>query len=377
MAGHEVMQLIAFRNKETDYAVLHRFREALCAGLQKEGVQISLIDLNLSDLQSFLRAIYSSPPDCTFAFNGIRMLSNGQSLADQIDVPHISWQVDAAHFGREYTEMPLQLIITPDQTSADIFRKWGAQAFFLPHGGELFPLIHEKIYPISFPCSIEDPEIAEAHFSPQLIEAADRVLKTPSLCYQDALKGIIDLDDPENDELVQEFDLYLRAKERIALIRGLRGLPLHLFGNVRGESTRSFQEIIGGDCSSFTFHTGLNVDQMIEAMQRSSILVNSSPMFKTGAHERIFYGQGAGALVLTNDTPWIQQNYKPGDDILTYQIDNLPTNVEVIKHLLNHPKELSAMASQGRERMAKEHTWELRAKQLLSIVQTELPKFYE
>jgi spore maturation protein CgeB len=377
MAGHEIMQLIAFRNKETEYAVLHKFREALCAGLQREGVHISTIDLNLSDLQSFLKTIYSSPPDYTFAFNGIRKLSNGQSLAEQIDVPHISWQVDAAHFGREYTEMPLQLIITPDQTSADIFKKWGSQAFFLPHGGELFPIVQEKKYPISFPCSIEDPEIAEANFSPELIEAADRVLKTPSLCYQDALKGIIDLDDPEKDELVQEFDLYLRAKERVTLIRGLRGLPLHLFGNVRGESSRSFQEIIGGDCSSFTFHSGLDVDQMIEAMQRSSILLNSSPMFKTGAHERIFYGQGAGALVLTNDTPWIQQNYKPDQDILTYQVAHLPSTVEAIKHLLNHPKELSAMASQGRERMAKEHTWELRAKQLLSIVQTELPKFYE
>lgn len=385
MDRHEVMRFIAFKNKSTQYSMLHKFREALSQGLVKAGVDVQLVDLDLSNLQNFLTTIYSSPPDCTFAFNGIRALEDGETLAEKIDIPHISWQVDAVHFCREFAKMPLQLIITPDKISADIFRKWGAKAFFLPHGGELLPLQDEKSYPIAFFCSLADPEETEQKwlsiYTPSFVDRlkgiSEQVLSTPDLCYQEALKALVDIDDPEQDELLQSFDVYLRMKERLRLIRSLKGLPLHLFGNVIGDTPKSFQELVGSVGESFTFHSALDISEALEVMRRSSIVLNSSPMFKTGAHERIFYGQGAGALVVTSDTSWIRRNYEVGKEILTFNYSEGKRTAEEMKRLLQNPKELEEMALLGREKMAREHTWDRRAEQLVKIAETELPKFFE
>jgi hypothetical protein len=379
-----MMDLIAFK-KSTEKIILNRFREVLCEGLQKAGAHVSTIDLDAVDLKTLLNTIFRAPPDSTFAFNGIRKLPDGESLAEKIGVPHACWLVDSAHFWREYSQMPLQLIITPDQTSADLFRKWGANAHFLPHGGEVLPFIKEKEYPLTFFSSIDDPALTESRwaalypqaFVSQLKELAEQVLSNPELTYQEAMKSLVDLDDPQSDELLQTFDVYLRAKEKISLIQSLKGLPLHIFGRVGVESSKTFREILGEGCESFVFHEPRDFQSSLEVLQRSSIVLNSSPMFKTGAHERIFYGQGAGALMLTNETPWIRQHYEVGKEIVTYQGGKGSETHEKITALLKNPSDLERMALLGREKMARHHTWDKRATQLLQLLSEELPKFFD
>lgn len=379
-----MMDIIAFK-KSTEKVVLNRFRDVLCESMRKSGAHVLTLDLDLSDLKSLLSTIFRAPPDCTFAFNGIRMLPGGESLAEKIGIPHVCWLVDSAHFWREYSRMPLQLIITPDQTSAEIFKKWGANAHFLPHGGELLPYEKDKKYPLVFFSSIEDPELTEknwralypAPFVLKLKETADAVLSTPELCYQEALKPLVDSDDPAFDELFQSFDVYLRVREKIALIRSLKGLPLHIFGKVGVESSKSFQEIVGQGFDTFSFHEPIDMSESLKVLQRSSIVLNSSPMFKTGAHERIFYGQGAGAVMLTNETPWIRENYEIGRELLTYNVGKNGEIAEKVASLLDNPEKLEEMALLGREKMARDHTWEKRASQLLDIISQELPNFYD
>lgn len=112
-------------------------------------------------------------------------------------------------------------------------------------------------------------------------------------------------------------------------------------------------------------------------MKNSQILLNSSPMFKLGAHERIFYGLGCGALVISNETPWLNDHFINGEDILMYQVKKLPEMNQKIKYLLNNKEERISCTRKGQNKVLLHHTWDVRAKELLNILSLTLPSFEE
>jgi spore maturation protein CgeB len=103
-------------------------------------------------------------------------------------------------------------------------------------------------------------------------------------------------------------------------------------------------------------------------MKNAQIVLNSSPMFKTGAHERIFYGLGLGATVLTNETPWNQEHFSK-EELLTYPSGDPKLVYDKIADLLNHPNQLKEMAFKGQKKVLERHTWDIRAKQLLKLIE--------
>jgi spore maturation protein CgeB len=383
MDRYEVEHVLTLVNSSTQYDVMHSFRQSVARAFESAQVKASQAALHQMESKDFLLQMYRSPPDCTFAFNGPRRTKSGKLLAEEINLPHVAWLVDAAHFSREFAEFPLHILITPDQKSEDLMRKWGAKhAHFLPHAADPLPAMipmSERQFPIVFLGSIADPLAYIKDWRSKyptetvdfLIEAADKTLKDPDLCYQDLLATHPMFQGGENDELIQEFDVYMRMVDRIQLLRSLSGLPVHLFGNVVGTTSRSMGEIIGGDLSGLTIHPSVNFSEALEIMQKAQIVLNSSPMFKTGAHERIFYAPSAGAVLLTNETPWIRSHFQSPEELITYRTED--DVKERVKALLEKPEALKSIANAGREKVLAAHTWNHRIRQLLEIMNRAIP----
>lgn len=337
------------------------------------------MDWSNQDPSELRRLFYGNPPDCTLGFNGPPRLSNGKVFAEEVEVPHVCWLVDSAHHFRDYVDFKLHTLITPDQTSCDLMRLWGAKSvYFLPHGADPLPLglpFEERPYSLAFFGSIYDPEEILQKWRKDLpkslvdflVETADRVLAIPEACYQTELIKNELLNQETALPLIQEFDIYLRALDRKRLLQSLKGLPVHFFGLVEGGKT--LQDIVG-PVDSFIQHSHLEFEETLQMMGKCKLILNSSPMFKTGGHERIFYAQSAGSAVLTNDTPWIRSHYAVGDEILCYGGLGLD---KLAGFLTDQEKKLASIAEKGREKALKEHTWDVRAGQLLEILQKELP----
>lgn len=365
-----MLTITFFKNPITQYDVLHFFRDSLAKGLEKNGVKTHLVDL--SDIKS----LYANPPDYTLAFNGLHPSSKGDFLADELEIPHIAWLVDSAYYFYSLAKCPLNILITPDQRSSDLFTEWGSKtAHFLPHAfdEDLAFNSSDRPLPLVFLGSLMDPiemeELWKRHMPPavvkSLMEAAEETLKIPEMTYQRAYESLMKEHDsffapltpPQIADIGTTLDRYVRAKDRIELLQSLEGLPVHIYGNCL--SKRSWGDFI--DPSSFTISPGVAFSEAIEIMKKAEIVINSSPMFKTGAHERIFYGLGLGAAVLTNETPWVKTHF-PSDEIL------LHGQRERLEVLLAHPEQLREMVAKGQERVLKEHTWGVRAKQLIKLI---------
>lgn len=385
MDRYEVEHVLTLVNSSTQYDVMHSFRKSVARAFESANVRTSQAALHEMESKDFLLQMYRSPPDCTFAFNGPRRTRSGKLLAEELDLPHVAWLVDAAHFSREFAQFPLHILITPDQKSADLFRKWGAKhAYFLPHAADPLPAaipIGEREFPLVFLGSIADPESYltdwKSRYPTEVIdflrESAQQTINDPDLCYQDLLSTHPFFQSEERDELIQEFDVYMRTVDRVQLLRSLSGMPIHLFGNVIGTTSRSVGEIIGGDLSHLTIHPAVSFSEALEIMQNAQIVLNSSPMFKTGAHERIFYAPSAGAVLLTNETPWIRSHFRSSEELLTYR--NKEEVKESIKALLANPEALKSIANAGREKVLSAHTWNHRIRQLLEIMNRAIPEF--
>lgn len=385
MDRYEVEHVLTLVNSSTQYDVMHSFRGSVARAFESAQVKASRAALHEMESKDFLLQMYRSPPDCTFAFNGPRRTRSGKLFAEELGLPHVAWLVDAAHFSREFASFPMHILITPDQKSEDLMRKWGAQhAYFLPHAADPLPgviPISERRFPIVFLGSIADPlayikdwrSKYPAEVVDFLIESADKTLKDPDLCYQDLLATHPMFQGDENDELIQEFDVYMRMVDRIQLLRSLSGLPVHLFGNVVGQTSRSMGEIIGGVLSGLTIHPAVNFSEALEIMQNAQIVLNSSPMFKTGAHERIFYAPSAGAVLVTNETPWIRSHFHAPEELITYRAED--DVKERLKALLAKPDVLKSIANAGREKVLSAHTWNHRIRQLLEIMNRAIPEF--
>jgi hypothetical protein len=69
----------------------------------------------------------------------------------------------------------------------------------------------------------------------------------------------------------------------------------------------------------------------------------------------LFDFAAAGALVLTNHFPEVEQYLEFGREIVGF--DSTEDLVRVVRHLLDHPEEAAAIRRAGRERVLREHTW--------------------
>lgn len=385
MDRYEVEHVLTLVNISTQYDVMHSFRESIAKALESANVTVSKAALHEMNSKEFLLQMYRSPPDCTFAFNGPRRLKSGKVLAEELGLPHVAWLVDAAHFSREFAQFPQHILITPDQKSAELMSQWGAKhAYFLPHAADPLPAkkrLTERRYPVVFLGTIADPETYLTQWKSKypsdvvdfLKESAEKTLSDPDVCYQDLLIKHPLFERDGNEELIQDFDIYMRMVGRIALLRQLSGMEVHLFGNLIGNTTRSLEEIVGSE--KLTLHPSVNFSEALEIMQDAKVVLNSSPMFKTGAHERIFYALSAGAVLLTNETPWIRTHFKVGDELLTYRSPE--SAKEQLQELLGSPDQMQRIADAGRKRVLSEHTWKHRVSKLIEIMNQAIPSLQE
>jgi hypothetical protein len=389
----KIERLLFFKNRRTQYDVMHHFRESLCAAFLKRGIQIILVDY-VENSTSLLRAVYQNPPDCTFAFNGLSPLEDNQFLADILEIPHLAWLIDSAHYFPKMPLSPYNILISPDETSRDLMQAWGSShSFFLPHAFEhtlAAPPSSNRPYPIVFLGSLMDFEDTEMQwkenlpkrFAHLLIESSEEVLSIPSLTVQAAFEKVRhshpdffhSLQEQNEQDLMNTFDYYIRAKARILLLQALKDFPLHIYGNAL--THRDWNYYLDTKKGAYTLHPPVNFNQAVEVMRNSQIVLNSSPMFKTGAHERIFYGLGLGASVFTNETPWLSQNFDIGEEILAYPADHPEKALSQLQDLLDHPEKNLSIARKGQQKVLKEHTWDKRADQLIAILEKELEAYH-
>lgn len=350
---------IDFLIGDNPYGSTVHFAKGFSQALERLDVQTRLFWI---DDEQFFHALYTileDPPNITCSFSDIT--AGGHSLGELWSIPHLSILLDPAIYFLHQLKGNASLVSCVDEGDCRFLKSLGfPKSFFLPHGVNkelMTPVDNPRPYDVVFFGSCIDYEAVRASWKEKyplaicssLDEASERVLSPEGTSILQALTdlGVQEVDLPL---LHHELDLYTRGKDRVSLIRS--------FPNVHVWGDRGWEKYLSKD----TLHPSIAFEATLEVMKQAKVVLNSSPRFKEGFHERIFYALLCGSLAVTGRTPFIEKHFAIGEELAvynygTYEALDLRCAAEI--------------ASKGQEKVLKDHTWDNRAAALTLSLEKE------
>lgn len=363
------------------YQALHYMTEQLAKSLTKAGIKSRIFDSKFaSDPKRFLALILNEKPDCTLSFNGLLPDQNGSFLCDYLQIPHVAYLVDSPQHFFPLIRSPLTLLACIDQFNEQFFQMFGnVHSFFLPHGADAdltADVSAKRQFDIVMLASFMDPEAIFADwqkkYSPPLVkallDAAKMTLASPLLTFIEAFSESVKEPVQKNEvdpktlnyvELFTTLEDYIRGIDRVETLQALRGRKVHLFGE---GGWKEFAERADLD---LVVHEAVSMNDAIQVMKESKIVLNCTPQIKRGGHERYFTSYLAGALPVTCAYPYLHKEFAEGAFYSPAGWTKLPA---VLDRYLKDEKERARLVQIGAEKVLAKHTWDHRVKSLLEIL---------
>lgn len=353
------------------YDVLHHFCKKIFESLQRAGYSCRL----LGGTDRYTESL-RSPPDYTLGFNGALKIDDGKFFCEHINVPHIACLVDPPYRFMNLGTSPLITATSDDEYCAAHFSHIIKNLTFMPQAVERELAMandEEKIYDIVMLATYIDCERRKSEWKQMfpenvyqgMLKAVDITLNDETTSFITALEHFLNININETvdwamyEKMCSEVELYLKGRDKLDLLDHI-DTEVHIFGTSIDRMT--WKEAYK-DRPNIIVHPEVPFLEALEIMKRTKILLNSNIKNKHGAHERVFSGLAAGAIVATNDNPYMQSCFT-SDEILLYRRSAYQALNERIHDLLKHEPRRREMSALAKAKVLANHTWDERIKSL-------------
>lgn len=388
------MKRVCFLVNYNQYESKRHFTEKLAEAVVRQGAEAKIIDVNESKIhQRVIGEIVEYGPDFTLSFNSFTPLPDGRFLWDLTEIPHLSILLDPSLYSVHLINSPYSIVSCVDQFDCyGLSTQDFDRVFFFPHAveRELFDREEgEREYDVVFLGSCYDYEAMKAswrrEFSEEissLIErASDIVLKEVEVPLQEALvRALRTVQLPEEGvdflKIFECIDKYSRGLDRVELIRSIKSAKVHIFGELFEDDrfgAKGWRDFLG-DRKNVLFHNPVAYEESLKILLKSKICLNSSPFFKGGAHERIFAGLAAGALVITGENHYLSDIFCEGKELLFYRPCERERVDELVNRYLQAEEARREAVALGREKVRRAHTFDSRAALLKEVMPAMIEK---
>lgn len=235
----------------------------------------------------------------------------------------------------------------------------------------------EKECRILFPGTYDSPDAVYemVQLAPEPIRSImkdiiERRLAEPLISMEEAFRQY--LAEQEMEIPVEQFalfmnamysgDAYIRDYFRKAALDELlsQGIPV----TVMGEGWEKYHY---KDEHSLRREPGVPFALSFERIAKSHILLNVSPIFNRGMHDRIPAGMANRAVVLTDKNPYLETRFTDGRELAFYSLSDLSTLSRWAERLIGDAQLRQEMAANAEKEFLEHHTWVCRARQILEI----------
>lgn len=235
----------------------------------------------------------------------------------------------------------------------------------------------EKECRILFPGTYDSPDAVYemVKLAPEPIQSImkdliERRMAEPLLPMEEAFRQY--LADAKTELNVEQFasfmnamysvDAYIRDYFRKAALDEL--LSQRIPVTVVGEGWEKYRY---KDEHSLRREPGVPFAYSFERMAKSHILLNVSPIFNRGMHDRIPAGMANRSVVLTDANPYLNARFSDGKELAFYALSDLSTLSAWAERLIGDAPLRDEIASNAEKEFLKHYTWVCRAKQILEI----------
>ena len=105
-----------------------------------------------------------------------------------------------------------------------------------------------------------------------------------------------------------------------------------------------------------------------EKIAKEHILLNNSPFFNYGAHDRIYAGMANHCAVLSDVNPYLKKTLNDGKNIMLYSLKDEKHLKNMAEELLTNHVLCKEMQENAYQEFLRNHTWEKRVERLLDVI---------
>ena len=159
-------------------------------------------------------------------------------------------------------------------------------------------------------------------------------------------------------------DAYVRDYFRKAALDALLAekLPVTVFGE-------GWEKYSCGDEHSLRREPAVPFALSFERIAKAHVLLNVSPIFNRGMHDRVPAGMANHAVVLTDENPYLRRTFTDGKELLFYSLEKPDTLCEQAERTLTDVRLREKIAASAYETFEREYTWKRRAEQILAFAE--------
>lgn len=373
------MLSIAFLTAPIDFLVY--YTKHLAKAFQDLGACCQIIEIDDHNIREKLSDLFKSPPDCFFGIHAIQcdpIFAFGKPyLFEQLNKPYFCYQLDPTIEISHLIDKPLAHLLHVDANYSQLVSPLIPHSHFFPFGVDRELKGDEKKEGLVFFGSCFDYETLSQFFEnkwglsivKRLKDSAYEALKDPCLNINQLVFNEFG-DTPLFLQYMTFAESYMRAVERIDLIKNLcKNFAITVYGQTSSMGQvlpkKGWREYLT-DCSQVIVKSAVSYHQSLQIMKKSRIVINSSPHFRHGFHDRFLNAIACNAVPLTNDIDYCRTHFKEGPIYYHYgEWEMLNENVNhVLKSKIDHLNNLN------RQYLMATHTWHDRAKMFLKSIWT-------
>lgn len=365
-SARQTAPFVVLKGDDTCMGVLQQFADDLCDALADAGQAVIKVDNKYTEFEKLQNMVckgvvgFQAPALEIDFFRNI----HGPKFQFWFDYPLRSGKI-LRNLPEEY------YILCQDANYAMLIRKYyhTLNAIHFPPAGKVRKNSgQERIYDIVFVGSyFEDagdlPAGEERSFY-------DYMLAHPQLTFEQGFRELLTQKGETIEEDIFVDKLIFMKSVRRGVIGHFRnavistilkaGYTLHVYGD-------SWNNYRGAGREHLVIHPQVTLEESLEELSKAKIGLNIMSWHKAGMTERIANIMLSGAVCLTEETDYLREHMKDGDEMICFGLDRLSELPDQIRRLLNNSKERERIAENAFKKASAEHTWKCRAEQLIAL----------
>ena len=104
--------------------------------------------------------------------------------------------------------------------------------------------------------------------------------------------------------------------------------------------------------------------EVLPLMYRSKIVLNTMTWFKDGSHDRVFNGMLSGAVVVSDASVYMQEQFENHKELELFELEAIQELPAIVDDLLRDLPWAQEIADAGRKKALEAHTWKQRAHEI-------------
>lgn len=381
-------RILVFSSREICYLSSNFFAHQIGGAFEELGFEAEVCELSKDeDLDAKLEPLLEKEYRVILDFNSLlprMVMEDGTPYIEKLKGPFFDYILDHPLFhymGLTSGGANLHALVL-DEAQEEYVRKYypkTASVHTLPLGATkaIYDGEKESECRILFPGTYDSPEAIYGIIkeSPEPLQSImkdliERRIAEPLIPMEEAFRQY--LKDADMELQVDQFALFMNSMYSVdAYIRDYfrkkaldellgQGIPV----TVMGEGWEKYHH---KDEHSLRREPAVTFGLSFERIAKSHILLNVSPIFNHGMHDRIPAGMANRSVVLTDYNPYLASRFGDERELTFYSLEDMGTLSAKAERLISDASLRDGIVERAYQKFDKNHTWICRAKEILAL----------